>query len=264
MSIRNLQPDNTNLFDNSLGTIIINTPLCKSYHTSTERGQDSLACSRCHIIRKLLYDEEATTLESPKELSIFQEILIKFPFIECLIVKCGTNNTSGNVVIPLRKGANNANPDLVESKLKEQFLLRKSRKLVDRRIERWQIYYRQNFHHIILPSENTEERDEFGGDEGVEFVNGSMKITNFDKMYKSGKYMYLVNYHQAKKLIYGEIMSRSESMEIAKHLVSCMKSDSLEKAFKEGKYNEIIRYCRASKLALGTQIEEPSTFYEVF
>jgi hypothetical protein len=275
MSVRNLQMDKADLF---AGTghqdrrVKINTPYCGGFHVSLEKGQDGLACARCHLIRKHLYESKVDVLASPLEIDIFRLILERYPFIEFVSVYCGQPNEEFQVVYPIGRETN-GDPDLIQAKLQEQFVFRKSLGLVDRQILPSQIYYRENYHHVIMPGDSTEKREDFGtkANDGIlletmEVGRRSVpviRITDFEKAYKDGRFIHIVNYWQAWKLIYHGEMTPIETTQLAKHYAETLKLPELDKAFKEGRHSYVIKYCKEKQLG-STVGFTPISYYELF
>jgi len=211
MAVRNLQQDGETLFNRSntsdSNPITIKTLGCQGYYISRYKGHDGLCCARCHILRKMIYDEKAVMMETPLQLDIFDELLEKYPFIEHARVFCADTES---VVYPLREFKGDI--DLVDRKLKEHFLYRKSMGVMDRQIDAKQIYYRSNYLPVIMPSPTTEKRDleTIGGNEGVVIDNNVLRVMDADKAFKSGKYMYVINYYQTYELVTGTKPKRVE------------------------------------------------------
>jgi hypothetical protein len=222
MSVRNLQPDRNDIFiSNNLfeRNVKINTPLCQGYYKSRDKGQDAPACARCHLIRKLLYEKKVGSLESDFQIELFRKLIERYSFIEYIMVYCDQSSFGlsekaranekecllYSIVYPVHPCK--ADADLLEVKLKEQFLLRKSLGIVDKNIARDQIYYRDNYHPVIMPASTTEKRETFGEDEGIilDVSNETFKIVDPEKAYKSGKYMHIINYYQACNILFGEV-----------------------------------------------------------
>lgn len=228
VTIRNLQYEPEDFFSIKWNETV-NNPLCKGFLVNQEKGQDSLACCKCHLIRKLLYHDRVVSLEDSSETFSdvsrhpldFRAILEKHPFIEFLSVTCGDMKY---IVYPLRRTLMNI--DLVIPKLKEQFLERKRLGIIDREIQELQIYNRVNHYPVIMPSPSTQRRsitytgkiqDTIVGegyasldgtvqrlpeDAGVTIKNRIITVDNLDKAFESGKYMYIINLYQTLKLLY--------------------------------------------------------------
>lgn len=217
VTIRNLQYEPEDFFSIKWNETV-NNPLCKGFLVNQEKGQDSLACCKCHLIRKLLYHDRVVSLEDTSD---FHAILEKHPFIEFNLILCGGMKY---IVYPLTKVLMNI--DLVIPKLKEQFLERKRLGIIDREIQELQIYNRVNHYPVIMPSSSTQRRsitytgkiqDTIVGegyasldgtvqrlpeDTGVTIKNRIITVDNLDKAFESGKYMYIINLYQTLKLLY--------------------------------------------------------------
>ena len=181
--------------------------MCRGYYISNNNGQDTIACSRCNLIRKLLYERKVVSINKEQTIHIMKILLSEYSFIEHAEVLCGN---SFSFVYPLFTGKH-GDPDLIEEKLKEHFLFRNRMKIVDKDVKSIQIYSRNNRYPVIMPCETTELRTTFGNDEGViiqpfEKSDGQkykvISIVNIDKAFQSGKYMYVINFYQVWKLIF--------------------------------------------------------------
>lgn len=196
MTVRNLQHDGATLFTND-NRLTIEVPQCKGYYISGDRGHDGLCCARCHILRKMIYEDSAFDLQTSNELAIFNLLYQKYPFIEHVVVKC---NNSVSIVYPKRDYKGDLG--LLERNMKDLFLFRKENGIMDKEIQHCQIYSRTNYPPIIMPNENTQKRVSSDKNDGVTIdKNGILTVTDLDKAFASGKYMYIINYYQAFNLM---------------------------------------------------------------
>lgn len=175
---------------------------CNGPYIATDRGQDSLACCRCHNIRNLMYAGMAASVCSTGSRA-FHKLVEMFPFVEFTHIACANLSI---IVYPLRplSGSDSMSRD----RLKQVFLAWHDLKIANREINHTQVFSRVGYHPVVLPNANTTAYADYGDDDGVKLIQPSspegtkrLRVVNMDKVVASGRYMYLVNYMQTLQVL---------------------------------------------------------------
>lgn len=187
MSIRNFQ--NKDLLTIGLYPSVKE---CEGPHISTERGLDKLCCAKCFALRTLSYKKIMNSYSGPL-MSICDDIVEKYKFVKYTKSECG---------IPYFAYPNNiltAEITSIESCLKNFFKHRNTLFIADLEIKKSQILNTDYNPTIVFPSNMTKKYTEYGDDSGVLIEKsspGKLKVISLDDAFKSGKYMYIINYYQ--------------------------------------------------------------------
>ena len=218
-AIRTIQPEDVNWVDYSSNDsahakATIYTPGCQGPFIANEKGQDSLACARCHNLRLLNYASKVAFLDNTRDIALLSKIIENFPFVEFAESKCGLYTDDPNVrqspviAYPLRSCR--ADPSLCEGRLKQVFKLWQQLKIANKEILTSQVFNRPGHHPVVLPNSETIQYEQYGGDEGVEFKPPSsptstkprrFKVVDMDKVFASGRHAYAVNFLQVAYLV---------------------------------------------------------------
>lgn len=169
------------------------TEFCDGAYTSTDKGQDSICCCFCYIIRCAKYRKAGIQTDNILAL----EFLEKFPMARdsCYVSRCNKEKplvfhfwcTSELIV------------DSYMECLKEQFKVRQQLRICDKRINNEMFAPTRDKVPIVVPcNETIRFKEETADDSGVEVSTDKrmIKVKNLDEAFKSGKWMHVINYHQ--------------------------------------------------------------------
>jgi hypothetical protein len=158
----------------------------------------------------MIYDGKAVSMEHDNQTLIFNDIIAKYPYVEHAKVFCAKTNNGYSVVYPLREFR--GDEEVIITKLKQYFLFRRELGIMDKEINADQVYCRDNYVPVVMPSATTVKRDTntLGGYEGVVIENNVLRIVDLDKAYASGKYMYIINFYQTYEAIFGIKAKKAE------------------------------------------------------
>jgi hypothetical protein len=175
--------------------ILPKIPMCNGPEISTIKGEDSMCCVFCYDVRHLKYRGDGIVTDSPMVI----EFVKKLDFFASNIGRnFFTLTTCGEK--PMIAYSPKKSELVVESYidlLRKIFLLRREMKLVNKKIVFSDFATCEADVPIVLPNDETEKREKFGGDEGVLIEKQILKVTDLDEAFKSGKWMYLINFYQA-------------------------------------------------------------------
>jgi hypothetical protein len=184
---------------------VINVVSCKGFDVSPDKGQDVIVCCRCDFVRNALTcdftSRRIRVLIGTNERTLFATIRNKYPFVDNWNVNCGDRE---RIVYPVRKIEHDI--DLTIRKIREQMVLWRELRIAEKSFTHDQLFTKLDFHPVVFPSENVIRYERFGNDEGVEFKASDrgtlIRIVDMDKVIKSGKHMYFVNYFQIMNLLF--------------------------------------------------------------
>lgn len=173
------------------------TPLCDGAYLSTDRGQDAPCCALCHSMRCAIY--RVTGQLIPGEFVL--EFVKRLPMAStaCMISRCN----QAEPAVFYYKGSSELVLQSYISAIKQQFLLRKEMRIVDREIEMIQVAYNHEKIPIIMPWHSTRLHGVELSDDGVRFNvdKTALTLVDLEKAYKAGRWMYVINFYQALNLL---------------------------------------------------------------
>jgi hypothetical protein len=180
------------------------TPGCNGPILSEVKGTDTPCCARCLILRQRIYRTYGFV-------SFRQEDI---QYAERLSEACPEAKTS-YVVSVCGKKAISAVPYMSELEyesvrgfLQKQFLFRAREGYVSKTMD--VVFVTMTEMKLPVYMSHDKILETYGGDEGVKFkdIGGKkyMCVVNMEEAYKSGKWIYIVNYYAICSMLYGSIL----------------------------------------------------------
>jgi len=170
---------------------------CNGAYTSEDKGRDAQCCCNCQIIRNAKYRGNPDAYEGGWWICNKPafEFVSQYPPAKeaCHISRC--NQEKPMIFFYWRKMK--ISVDVSSGLIKEMFKLRHQMKLVEKSVKNFQIGVSKSGLPVVFPNSPIILQS-YGGDEGVEFSDDKKElyVVNLDEAFKSGKWMYLINYYQ--------------------------------------------------------------------
>lgn len=169
-------------------------PFCNGPSPSTDKGMDAVCCTNCNALRLYYYDYEGRFVDSDIGIEYMKKLIDMKPKILNGIVV----STCRSMVIHYKPKLSYSEPSLYLKSLWSQCLLMHDLKLVNPNITS------ENVHQMItcdldgmpyiIPFDAVRVKT-FGDDEGVEFHDDIIEVTDHDAYLESGKWCHLLLYY---------------------------------------------------------------------
>lgn len=187
------------------------TQFCEGAWISLDEGRDGMCCVRCHLLRQAIYRKKR--MVSPSVTCL--EFIRNFPPAKtaCFATCCDETTPA----IFYQSGDTEMEIKSFLEPLKEQFKLRKKLGIIEKEIKKVNITHNAQKMPIVMPGFTSEKFQGEESDDGVKVSKDgkSIIVSDIEKAYKAGKWMYLINFYQA--LLHLDFYSEIKSKKIDGH-----------------------------------------------
>lgn len=176
--------------------ILPKIPLCKGPSPSnSEKGMDSVCCANCEIMRVRYYESDGFFIDDKYALTFIIEMIN----MNSKLLSGLTISTCDCMIVYYSPAKSFCESTIYKPFLLEQCELMRSMRLVDSGITKENVgnYLVCDSNGIphIMPSQKLKKLSRIGDDEGVEFEDDKISITDEDAMFASGKWAHLFLYY---------------------------------------------------------------------